>query len=370
MAKQNIKLQDYCKGKTYVFIDAANILYSQKTLGWRVDYKKIKQYIANNCQLKQLFFYTGKVGQDYKQQGFLSKLAELGYTVRAKEVKVIKVAPGVFERKGNLDIELAMDVMKHYKEIETCILLSGDSDFAPLIDELKREKNRVYKNSKPRREVGAGESERYTLGGLTIIMINDRQQFVKRTSWVCNPTSQLSHIMRTLLVNPLKLTRLDFGNENTVAFEIKNDPPFAHPESIDGYPVVPANEFGKCQWIRINEKKLEFFNNAPLSIEWQDAQLSIGYTSERVIHYILRRCSRAALATFPDRRDASIRRQKSAEAYSKSSSNSSIASRSRKRPYVIPRLSIMRTTPRSFSCAVAGSFLRRSSSSLRNKSVI
>jgi len=31
----------FVKGKTAVFIDAANIFYSQKTLKWRIDYGKL-----------------------------------------------------------------------------------------------------------------------------------------------------------------------------------------------------------------------------------------------------------------------------------------------------------------------------------------
>ena len=34
----------YVKGKTAVFIDAANIYFSQQSLGWRVDFKKLLGY--------------------------------------------------------------------------------------------------------------------------------------------------------------------------------------------------------------------------------------------------------------------------------------------------------------------------------------
>ena len=37
----------YTKGRVYVFVDAANILYSQQSLGWRVDYKKLLEYFKN-----------------------------------------------------------------------------------------------------------------------------------------------------------------------------------------------------------------------------------------------------------------------------------------------------------------------------------
>lgn len=127
----------FIKGKVYVFVDAANILYSQKTLGWRVDYQKLKKYFNKECDLKELYFYTGKIGKDHKQENFLRKMREYGYIVRSKEVKMIKITPNTFERKGDLDAELIIDALKNIDNFDTCILMSGDSDFAPLVDELK-----------------------------------------------------------------------------------------------------------------------------------------------------------------------------------------------------------------------------------------
>ena len=46
------------RGRVYVFVDAANILYSQQSLRWRVDYKKLKEYFEKECDLKGIYFYT------------------------------------------------------------------------------------------------------------------------------------------------------------------------------------------------------------------------------------------------------------------------------------------------------------------------
>ena len=43
-------------GKVAVFIDAANVLYSQKTLGFRVDYKKLKNYLSNNMEVMGFYY--------------------------------------------------------------------------------------------------------------------------------------------------------------------------------------------------------------------------------------------------------------------------------------------------------------------------
>lgn len=134
---------EFIKGKTAVFIDASNILYSQKTLGWRMDYLKLKKYIESECKLVHMAFYTGKVGTDEKQEMFLSRLLRNGISVISKDVKFIKGEGGVIITKGNLDVELALDCFMKKNDFDTLVLFSGDSDFAYLIDVLKKNGKRV-----------------------------------------------------------------------------------------------------------------------------------------------------------------------------------------------------------------------------------
>ena len=133
----------FVKGKAYVFIDAANILYSQQTLHWRIDYKKLKEYFGRECDLQAIYFYTGRVGENHKQNSFIKKLEQLGYIVKAKEVKRIKVSKSSYEWKGNLDVELTIDVLGHINNFDSLILMSGDSDFAPLLDAVKAQHKKV-----------------------------------------------------------------------------------------------------------------------------------------------------------------------------------------------------------------------------------
>jgi len=38
-------IKKFIKGRAAVFIDAENILYSQQTLGWRIDYQRLRDYL-------------------------------------------------------------------------------------------------------------------------------------------------------------------------------------------------------------------------------------------------------------------------------------------------------------------------------------
>jgi len=136
-------IKQFVKGRVCVFIDAANILYSQQSLRWKVDYEKLKKYLEKECDLRAIYFYTGRVGANDKQNSFIKKLESFGYIVKAKEVKRIKISKSSYEWKGNLDVELTIDVLRSINKFDTLILMSGDSDFAPLLDAVKIQNKRV-----------------------------------------------------------------------------------------------------------------------------------------------------------------------------------------------------------------------------------
>ena len=138
-------ISNFIKGKVYVFIDAANIFYTQKTLGWRISYEKLKQYFENECgnNLGKMFVYTAYDKDRPQQKKFLDMLEINGYIVRTKEVKRIRVAKGIYEWKGDFDVELSMDVLDCLQEFDTAVLLSGDSDFAAVVKRMKDNNKRV-----------------------------------------------------------------------------------------------------------------------------------------------------------------------------------------------------------------------------------
>ena len=132
-------LSKFVKGKVAVFIDAENLFYSERTLGWRIDFQKLAQRVVGKESKHILRYYTGIFKREEKQQAFLRKLESFGYFVVAKEVKVIRLSNGAMIAKGNLDVELALDACLLRDHYDTCVLFSGDSDFAYLFDVLKKE---------------------------------------------------------------------------------------------------------------------------------------------------------------------------------------------------------------------------------------
>lgn len=131
--------------RVYVFIDASNLWEAQKAKGMMFDYEKLKKYLKNRFFATELkiFYYTAypKEGtRDYNLDGkhkFFTYLKKgLGFIVRKKELKRIKVITEngeIIEEKGNMDVELAIDVIHFKDKYDVAIFFTGDADFLALI---------------------------------------------------------------------------------------------------------------------------------------------------------------------------------------------------------------------------------------------
>jgi uncharacterized LabA/DUF88 family protein len=140
----------------YVFIDASNIWQAQKSKGKMLNYEKLKAYFVTTykSQTIKIFYYTAypkegtrEYDQDNKHKFFTYLKKGLGFEVRKKELKRITVhgADGDFvQEKGNMDVEMTIDIVHHASEYTTALFLTGDSDFLPLIRYLKNKQKRVY----------------------------------------------------------------------------------------------------------------------------------------------------------------------------------------------------------------------------------
>ena len=132
-------INQFAKGKVSVFIDASNIYFSQKRLKWQIDFRKFLDYLKQQVELQEIYYYTARDLSFIEQTKFLNFLEMIGYKIRSKKVKFIKdqkEEKGGFY-KGNLDVELTIDVLETKDKYDTLILVSGDSDFEPLLQLMK-----------------------------------------------------------------------------------------------------------------------------------------------------------------------------------------------------------------------------------------
>lgn len=126
------------KPKTIVFIDGANIFYTQKHLGWSIDWKKMIALLRKSYEINEIHYYTGIKNNDEKMKKFLQKLRKIGINTITKPLKIIKELNGKVLYKSNCDIEMAVDILLEINDFDLLILFSGDSDFVYLIKTLQK----------------------------------------------------------------------------------------------------------------------------------------------------------------------------------------------------------------------------------------
>lgn len=124
--------------KTFVFIDASNIFYSQKKIGWDFDWQKINKYLLKNYNVKKILYYTGIKENDSKMQSLLNKLEKLNFSIFTKSLKKICSRNNQIIYKSNCDVEITVDTLLNQKYYDNLVLFSGDSDFVYVIKKLQR----------------------------------------------------------------------------------------------------------------------------------------------------------------------------------------------------------------------------------------
>lgn len=172
--------------KTFVFIDASNLFYGgEKSLGWRIDYKKLFQYLKEKYDASNVFYFGGVeiydfrhdylgdetiplkdlerhllkllqneskrlneaqillIGKHIQRVRFYLKLKQFGYNLFLKPVKLYEQEDGSTKRKANCDVDLAFHLMKEKDNFDRIIVLSGDGDFLPVLKYLKEIKKEI-----------------------------------------------------------------------------------------------------------------------------------------------------------------------------------------------------------------------------------
>jgi len=135
----------YKDEKLGLFIDGSNLYAAARALGFDIDYKKLLDLFATSGHLIRAYYYTALVeDQDYSPiRPLVDWLDYNGYTMVTKPTKEFTDAQGRRKIKGDMDIELAVDVMEMAPHLDHVVLFSGDGDFRRLVDAIQRKGVRV-----------------------------------------------------------------------------------------------------------------------------------------------------------------------------------------------------------------------------------
>src|SRR5258707_2053860 len=135
----------YPEERIGLFIDGSNLYSAARSLGFDIDYKRLLDLFGAKGRLIRAFYYTALLDdQEYSPiRPLVDWLDYNGYTMVTKPTKEYTDATGRRKIKGNMDIELAIDVMEMAQYLDHIVLFSGDGDFRRLVEAEQRKGVRV-----------------------------------------------------------------------------------------------------------------------------------------------------------------------------------------------------------------------------------
>jgi uncharacterized LabA/DUF88 family protein len=124
-----------------LFLDFANINRAAKEKRYRLDYQDLLEYIGENRFLIEAYAYVPiNPRNEHRLDGVIEDLWHAGYVV---QTKMGTIAGGSY--KCNFDVEIAMDVLHVVQQVKPniIVLATGDADFVPLIQDMRKAGIRV-----------------------------------------------------------------------------------------------------------------------------------------------------------------------------------------------------------------------------------
>ncbi|GAA3539428.1 NYN domain-containing protein [Zobellella aerophila] len=120
--------------KVAIFVDVQNVYYTcRQAYCGNFDYNAFWARVTAGRQLVAAYAYAVDRGDD-KQRQFQNILRAIGFEIRLKPF--IQRADG--SAKGDWDVGITIDMLESAAEADTLVLVSGDGDFAILVDKLRR----------------------------------------------------------------------------------------------------------------------------------------------------------------------------------------------------------------------------------------
>lgn len=132
------------KKGNYAFIDSQNLNVSVQNYGWKMNWRKFREFLTEKYGVSKAFMFIGYVPEN---EDLYDKMHEAGYMVvlkptfdmtRPRPEENAEPRPNEPEKKvkGNVDADLVLWAMKEINQYDKAVIVSGDGDFFSLVEYL------------------------------------------------------------------------------------------------------------------------------------------------------------------------------------------------------------------------------------------
>ena len=133
------------KKGNYAFIDSQNLNVSVQKFGWKMNWKKFREFLDDRYGVTKAYMFIGYVPEF---EDIYEKMHQAGYAVVLKPTfDMSRPRPedtGQKQKsdkpvKGNIDADMVLWAMKEMRNYEKAVIVSGDGDFFGLVEYLNQE---------------------------------------------------------------------------------------------------------------------------------------------------------------------------------------------------------------------------------------
>jgi uncharacterized LabA/DUF88 family protein len=135
----------YPDERVALFIDGSNLYATAKSLAFDIDYRRLLGWFRKRSRLVRAIYYTALMEDaEYSPvRPLIDWLDYNGFTVVTKPAREFTDSLGRRKIKGNMDIEIAVDMMKLSENLDHIVLFSGDGDFRSLVEAVQAKGRKV-----------------------------------------------------------------------------------------------------------------------------------------------------------------------------------------------------------------------------------
>ncbi|MBR0558767.1 LabA-like NYN domain-containing protein [Neokomagataea anthophila] len=131
--------------RTALFIDGASLYHAAKNLGFDVDFRSLRDLFEKRSLFRRAYYYAAIPDTDeYSPLRPLTDwLAYNGFHLVLKTAREFTDHSGRRRIKGNMDVELAVDLLEQAPNLDHAVIISGDADLRRAVEAVQSRGVRV-----------------------------------------------------------------------------------------------------------------------------------------------------------------------------------------------------------------------------------